>query len=450
MRFKKEFEIEIVDTDYPGMGVGYYNDTKVHVKSTYPGQVIYGRLLGYKKGIGNIQLLERLKSADYELKSPCPHFGKCGGCTSLTIPYDKQLEFKEKDVLKLFKPIMDKVNYKGFYGSETILNYRNKMEYTFMDEFKDGPMTLGMHVKNRKNATLTTDHCQLVSEDFNRILKATLDYFVEKKIDYYRPTKHTGVLRNLIIREGKRTGELMVILVTTSDPIVNAEEWLERLKDIKLDANLKSVFHVLSDSLQDAVVPEIVNLIYGEDHITEKICDLEFKITPFSFFQTNTEGAENLYNKVVEVAGDVSDKHVFDLYCGTGTIGNILAKNARQITGVEIIDEAAQIANENSRLNNIYNTNFISGDVKDVIENLDEKADLIIVDPPRSGMHPKALEYALKFDPDEMIYVSCNPKTFLKDVQVFIDRQSRPGDLYIFDNYPNTNHLEIIYKHYFR
>lgn len=449
MRLKKEFDIEIVDTDYAGMGVGYYNGNKVHVKSAYPGQVIYGRLLSYKKGIGKIQYLNKTKKADYEIEAPCPHFEKCGGCTSLEIPYEKQVEFKEKEVLKLLEPILDKVEYKGFYPSEDNLHYRNKMEYTFLDEVKDGEMTLGMHLKYRRNGVITTDHCKIVSEDFNKILKSTVDYFIKENIDYYRVTKHYGTLRNLIVREGKNTKELMVILVSATDERVKPYEWLEELKKLDLDSELKSVFYVTNDSLSEAVIPEKVELIYGEDHINETLCGLNFKITPFSFFQTNTAGAEKLYNKVLEVAGDIENKHVFDLYCGTGTIGNILAKKAKEVTGVEIVKEAADIANENSRVNGITNAKFIAGDVKEVLESLIERPDLLVVDPPRGGMHPKALENVLKFNSKELIYVSCNPKSFLRDVQIFIDNQSKKGELYIFDNYPNTNHLEIIYKHYF-
>lgn len=443
-KLKKEFEIRVEDTEYPAMGIGYYESKKMLIKNTFPEQVYWGRYMKNHNGAGVILPLEKLQRAPYEVEPECVHYGKCGGCMSQDIPYDRQTGFKEKEVLQLFADAdLQFDEYHGIIGSPNQYRYRNKMEYTFGDEVKGGEMTLGMHLKGRKNAVVTTDGCKLVSEDFNRIVKACLEYFKAKNVPYYRTMSHKGILRNLIIREGKNTGELLVILVTADFPEFQKSEWVELLLNLKTDARIQSIFHCTNNSLQDAVIPEQVELLHGAEFITEKLLNLTFKITPFSFFQTNTEACEALYQTVKTLAGDLSGKEVFDLYCGTGTIGNIIAGGAKHVTGIELIEEAAEIARENSVVNGITNTEFIAGDVKEVITGIEKQPDLIIIDPPRAGLHPKALEYTLQFKPKEMIYVSCNPKTLAADLKK-IGAEMHLVSLTILDNYPNTNHTECL------
>lgn len=443
-RNRPEYEIEIKETTYPGIGVGYLDGKPMHAKNTFPGQVVLGRHLKNKQGIGQLMVLEKLKKAPWEVVPRCVHYEKCGGCMSQEVPYDMQVAYKEKEVLALFQEAgLVFEEYHGITGSLEQFHYRNKMEYTFGDEVKDAPLGLGLHLLSRKNSIVTVDQCQLVSEDFNRLLTRTLAHFSGTGIPYYRPMSHKGTLRNLIIREGKRTGELMAILVTASDETLDVKAWAEDLLRTELDATLSSIFHITNDSLQDAVVVDQLELVYGKESIIEELCGLHFQITPMSFFQTNTEAAEHLYEKVLEFAGDLHEKEVFDLYCGTGTIGNILARHAKHVMGIEIIEEAALIAQENAKLNDNQNTTFIPGDVKDVLANLTKAPDLIVLDPPRSGIHPKALEYALAFGAQEIIYVSCNPKTLAQDLIKMQDSMSFKK-LILLDNYPNTNHVEAI------
>lgn len=441
---KPDFEIEITETSYPGIGIAFREGQELHAKGTFPGQVHRVRQLKNKRGIGQLQVLAQLEKAPWEVEPKCVHYGKCGGCMSQEVPYQMQLEFKEKEVLELFRQSgLTFQKYHGILGSPNQWSYRNKMEYTFGDEFKDGPMCLGMHVRNRRNSILTTDRCQIVPEDFNRLLKKTLDYFKDSGLDYYWPLGHKGILRNLILREGRRTGELMAILVTTSDERVDARAWAEDLLTCETKGTVTSIFHMINDSFQDAVVAEKLVLIHGQNHIAEELSGLTFRITPTSFFQTSTDAAEQLFRKVVDFAGDVAEKKVFDLYCGTGTIGNILAKRARSVTGVDIVQEAAEIAQDNARINGNTNAVFIAGDVRDVLKDLDTTPDLIIMDPPRAGLHPKALEYAMAFKVQEIIYVSCNPKTLAHDLLVLQETMSL-DEMILLDNYPNTNHVEAI------
>lgn len=443
-RPRPEFDIKIEDTTYPGVGVGFKDGQEMHAKHTFPGQIIRGRHLKNKHGIGQLMVLGKTEKALWEVEPLCVHYGTCGGCMSQEVPYAMQIALKEKEVLQMMAHAgLSYGTYHGIKGSPRQYHYRNKMEFTFGDEYRDGPLCLGLHYKTRKNSVVTTDQCELVSEDFNRLLSATLDHFARTGIPYYRALSHRGTLRNFIVREGQRTGELMAILVTTSDPSLDVQAWLDDLLKAELSGRLTSVYHMTNDSLQDAVIADRLDLLYGQPFIREIVCGQTFQISPMSFFQTNTEAAEALYEEVLRFAGDIKDKEVFDLYCGTGTIGNILATHANHVTGVEIIEEAVEMARENARINGNENATFIAGDVKDVIAGLDKAPDLIVLDPPRGGIHPKALKYAMEFGAKEIIYVSCNPKTMVLDIEKMAECY-KVEELLLMDNYPNTSHVEAI------
>jgi 23S rRNA (uracil-5-)-methyltransferase RumA len=241
------------------------------------------------------------------------------------------------------------------------------------------------------------------------------------------------------------TGELMVNLVTTTQLDFDLAEYRDGLLSLDLEEKLVSILHTGNDSFADAVIPEKVNLLHGQDYLTEKLGELTFKISPFSFFQTNTQGAEVLYREVKALIGD-KKKEIFDLYCGTGTIGQIVADCAEKVTGVEIIEEAVVAANENAAINGLSHVQFLAGDVKDVIQTLEGAPDLIILDPPRSGVHPKALEYVKDFQAKEIIYVSCNPKTLVIDLNYLIAQGYQVEKTKIVDLFPNTPHIEVIVK----
>lgn len=337
-------------------------------------------------------------------------------------------------------------NYEGVTGSKDQWEYRNKMEFTFGDMEKGGELTLGMHIKNKSFGIINVHECKIVDEDFRTIINLTVNYFRKQDLPYYRVMKREGYLRHLVIRKAKNTGELMVNLVTTTQIDFNLDEYVEILKNAKYEGKLVSIIHTENNSFSDAVVPEKVNVLYGIDHIQEELLGLKFNISPFSFFQTNTKGAESLYSIVREYMGDADNKVVFDLYCGTGTIGQIVAPNAKKVVGIELIEEAVEAAKENAKLNGLDNCEFIAGDVAVTIKNVKDKPDIIILDPPRSGVHPKALEYVIKFNAKEIIYVSCNPKTLVTDLKVLIDAGYEVIKTRVKDMFPNTPHGEVIIK----
>ncbi|MEG0297119.1 MAG: 23S rRNA (uracil(1939)-C(5))-methyltransferase RlmD [Clostridium sp.] len=447
MRKGSEVTVKIERTQFPSVGVGTLGSREIYVKGTFPGQVVTGKVKKKRQEFAELKLTNVDEKCDYEFEAPCKLFGACGGCTSQNLTYEKQLELLGKEVLDLFEAAnVPTGDYLGVVGSPNQWEYRNKMEFTFGDLEKGGDLCLGMHMKGKSFGIVTVDECLIVDEDFRKIIKATVEYFGKQDLTFYRIMKRVGYLRHLVVRKATNTGELMVNLVTTTQVDFDLTEWTEIIKGLDFRGELVSVLHTENDSLSDAVICDKLNVLYGRDYIVEDLLDLKFKISPFSFFQTNSKGAESLYSIVRDFLGDAGDKTVFDLYCGTGTIGQITAANAKQVIGVELIEEAVEAAKENAKLNGLNNCEFIAGDVAEIIKNIKVKPDTIILDPPRSGVHPKAMEYVIKFDPKEIIYVSCNPKTLVDNLQTLIDSGYKIEKTTVKDMFPNTPHGECVVK----
>lgn len=447
MRKGSTVQVKIEKTEFPSVGIGQLEEKKIYVKGAYPGQLVSGRVKKKKENYAELKLMSVDEKAEYEIEHKCEHFGVCGGCTSQNLTYDKQLNLLSDEVKQLFENAnVNTGEYLGVVGSKEQWEYRNKMEFTFGDFEKGGELTLGMHMKGKSFGIITVDKCLIIDEDFRTVIRETVNYFKDKNLPYYRVMKREGYLRHLVIRKAINTGELMVNLVTTTQMDFDLAEYVEILKSQNYKGNLISILHTENNSFSDAVIPEKVNLLYGKDYIIEELLGLKFKISPFSFFQTNTKGAESLYSIVRDFMGDSVDKVVFDLYCGTGTIGQITAGKAKNVFGLELIEEAVEAAKENAKLNNLENCEFIAGDVAETIKKLKDKPDIIILDPPRSGVHPKALEYVIKFNAKEIIYVSCNPKTLVENLMDLEKAGYVVEKTVVKDMFPNTPHAEVVVK----
>ena len=447
MRKGSEILVKIEKTEFPSIGIGREGERTIYVKNSFPGQTVKGRVKKKKADYAELKPLEVVERAEYEIDAKCPHFGICGGCSSQTLTYEKQLELLGEEVKNLFVDAnISTGEYEGVTGSLNQWEYRNKMEFTFGDMEKGGELTLGMHIKNKSFGIINVDQCKIVDEDFRKIISLTVEYFRKQDLPYYRVMKREGYLRHLVIRKAKNTGELMVNLVTTTQIDFDLTEYVELLKSASFDGKLVSILHTENDSFSDAVIADKLNVLYGIDHIQEELLGLKFKISPFSFFQTNTKGAEGLYSIVREYMGDSENKVVFDLYCGTGTIGQIVAPKAKKVVGIELIEEAVEAAKENAKLNGLNNCKFLAGDVAEIIKTVKDKPDIIILDPPRSGVHPKALDYVIKFKAKEIIYVSCNPKTLVNDLKVLTDSGYEIVKTRVKDMFPNTPHAETVVR----
>lgn len=375
----------------------------------------------------------------------CPISENCGGCIYQRVPYEEQLAEKNRGVQALLEKYdVDPSVYQGMVPAMERYRYRNKMEYTFGDLEKDGPLTLGMHKKKHFMSIVTSDCCQLVPEDFNRILRGTLEFCRDRGYRFYHKMSHEGLLRNLVVRRGVKTGELLVDIVTSSQVEFDEDGFLEMILGLQLDEKIVGVLHTTNDRVADAVIDEGTKILFGRDYYNEEILGLKFKVSIFSFFQTNIPAIERLYSDALDLLPDIDSKNVFDLYCGTGTITQLMASRARRVTGIEIVQDSVDSALANAKINGIDNCDFICGDVLKVIGQVDEKPDMIVVDPPRAGMHDKVVDILSGYGIPHLMYISCNPKTLCINLQRFKSNGYEPVYIKSYDNFPGTKHIESI------
>lgn len=445
MKKRELIDLLVQGMEFGGDSFGYHEDQKITFKGGIIGQRVRIMIKKIRKNKIEGKILSILEPAPIETETVCEHFGICGGCTMLPLPYEKQLEIKSQQLSELFAEYgHDEIKNLIVLPSPKKLGYKNKMEFTFGNETKDAPLSLGMHIKNKTNSITTVDTCLIIDSDYQKILKATVDYFSKLNLPFYKILSHEGFLRHLVIRKGHHTDELLINLVTTSQIDPDLTDYVELLRTLDTESTIVGVLQTINDSFSDAVLCDELRVLYGRDHFYEKLLGLTFKISPFSFFQTNSACAETLYQEVLNVLTDSKDKTLFDLYSGTGTIGILASTRVKNVIGIEIIEEAVEMANENCILNQITNAKYIAGDVKDTVLHLKDKPDIILLDPPRSGMHPKAIEDVLSFDSPEIIYVSCNPKALCVELSKFKSHGYLVKSCIGIDQFPNTPHCEMI------
>lgn len=534
MKKGQVYEGIVERVDFPNKGIVKVGEETCIVKNSLPGQKVMLKVNKVRKGKAEARLLEVLEKSPLETGTLCSHFGVCGGCTYLSLLYREQLHIKEEQVKKILDEKLKKQDipylWEGIKGSPKIYEYRNKMEFSFGDEEKDGLLSLGMHKRGSFYDVVTVSDCQIIDQDYRIILENVLQYFQQKKVSYYHRLKHIGFLRHLLVRKASKTGEILVALVTTSQfPWENklednfiekqdlgqeaeqklkkceeekieegeikeektkekeieeeeikegkieeekikkektekekieeekAEEitnlvkefalMLQKLeKEGKLKGKIAGILHITNDSLADVVKSDKTDILYGKDFFYEELLGLHFKISTFSFFQTNTFSAEVLYQTACEYAQEVgiSKKTIFDLYSGTGTIAQIMAAVADKVIGVEIVKEAVEAARKNAKMNGLNNCQFIAGDVLAVMNEITEKPDIIILDPPRDGVHPKALSRIISYGAENIIYISCKPTSLARDLEVFLESGYIVKKAVAIDQFPWTANVETV------
>lgn len=450
------YEGIIEKVDFPNKGRVVIDGKTVIVKNGIPGQKV--RFLINKKRGDRLEgrLLEVLEKSPMEKRGPvCSIFPDCGGCMYQTMEYEEQLKMKAEQVKNMLdKAIADAGQvdddgnpdyvFEGIKGSPMEFAYRNKMEFSFGDEYKDGPLALGLHKKGSTYDVLNAFDCKLVHEDMTKILGCVGEYFRSRGVSFYKKMQHVGYLRHLLLRRANTTGEILVNLVTTSQEAHDLDMLKEELLALPLEGEIVGFLHIINDSLSDMVQSDETRILYGKDYFYEEILGLKFKVTPFSFFQPNSYGAEVLYNTAREYIGDTKEMTVFDLYSGTGTISQILSPVAKKVIGVEIVEEAVQAAKENAGLNGITNCRFIAGDVLKVIDEIEERPDFIVLDPPRDGIHPKALPKIVGYGVDKMVYISCKPSSLARDLDLFLREGYRVERVCCVDQFCQTVHVETV------
>lgn len=511
--------------DFPNKGIVVIDGMKVMVKNALPGQTVSFRIAKKRNGQAEGRLLEVVEKApcekeylrrmkddrekyafaactgqngrgkyadvDYteqndrekygdadctEQNGICKYAGVCGGCLYQGFPYEEQLKIKEEQVMKLLGTYLSDLRFENEEATEGVLydgilpsprqyGYRNKMEFTFGDEMKDGPLSLGLHKRGSFYDILTVSDCLIMDEDYRKILMFTRDYFAERNIPYFHRMNHTGYLRHLLVRKAAKTGEILVALVTSTQMQADLEPWAEGILRMfgqggehenrqKADTQrmgedsggtIKGILHIENDAQADAVKCDRQNILYGMDSITEQLLGLQFSISAFSFFQTNTLGAEVLYGLVRKyVQGKEAGSVVYDLYSGTGTIAQMLAPAAKKVIGVEIVEDAVEAARRNAKLNGLDNCEFLAGDVLKVLDEIDDKPDYIILDPPRDGVHPKALKKIIAYGVENMVYISCKPTSLARDLEMLTAAGYQVKRLGMVDMFPGTGNVETV------
>lgn len=449
MKKGQVYEGMIQKVEFPNKGIVQVDgeEKPVIVKNGIPGQKIRFCVNKLRKGKAEGRLLEVMEKSALETREPvCSIFPACGGCMYQTMDYQAQVKMKAEQIQSIMDAAVDGYSYtfEGVKESPKEFAYRNKMEFSFGDEYKDGPLSLGLHKKGSTYDVLTASDCKLVHEDMTQILSCVLDYFKERGVSYYKKMQHIGYLRHLLLRRGDTTGEILVNLVTTTQEEHDLAPLVEKLLALPVEGKIVGILHILNDSLSDVVQSDETKLLYGQDYFYEKIMGLEFKITPFSFFQPNSRGAEVLYSTVREYIGDIHDMTVYDLFSGTGTIAQVLAPVAKQVIGVEIIEEAVEAAKENAERNGLHNCRFIAGDVFKVLDEIEEKPDVIVLDPPRDGIHPKALPKILDYGVENIVYISCKATSLARDLEMIQARGYRVVKCTAVDQFCQTVHVETV------
>ena len=474
--------------DFPNKGIVKVGEETCVVKNSLPGQKIELGVNKIRKGKAEGRLIQVLEKSPLETGAPCSHFGVCGGCTYLSLPYEEQLAIKSGQVKKLLDQVLNRQEkpyvWEGIKGSPKAYEYRNKMEFSFGDEMKDGPLSLGMHKRGSFYDVVFVDDCKIVDQDYRNILKLVLEFFREKNVSFYHRLRHEGFLRHLLVRKASKTGEILIALVTSTQSPYKKEAVAECREDIaaenagkpsdaaeeicilveefknmllaaeengKFEGKIAGILHISNDSIADVVKSDRTDILYGNDYFYEELLGLKFKISTFSFFQTNSYSAEVLYSTAREYVGDISGQGaqgkapvVFDLYSGTGTIAQLMAPVAGKVIGVEIVEEAVEAAWKNAQLNGLDNCEFIAGDVLKVLDDIEEKPDMIILDPPRDGIHPKALPKIIDYGVDRIVYISCKPTSLTRDLEVFLERGYQVEKAVAVDQFPWTANCETI------
>ena len=450
--------VEIRKIAAEGKSIAYVDDKVLFVPGTVPGDIVDVQVTRKRKSFMEGYVTRVRQFSPIRATPFCGHFGVCGGCKWQNLPYDLQLQFKQQEVVDNLTRIgkLELPPVSPIIGSPRVTEYRNKLEYTFSarryltrDEIAaSGDLAaapaVGFHVPGLFDKVVPVDRCHLQPSPSNEVRNFIRDYALDRGLSFYDIRPHAGFLRTLIVRTSS-TGEVMVILTVGENRPDDLCALLQAVAD--RFPEITSLLYVVNEKLNDTITDQEVRLFRGRDHIFEQMEDLRFKIGPKSFYQTNSEQAYNLYSRVRELAALTGSETVYDLYTGTGTIANFLARRAARVIGIEYVPEAIDDARVNSAINAIANTSFHAGDMKDILTPefiaANGRPNVIVTDPPRAGMHPDVVATILRAAPSRVVYVSCNSATQARDLALMRDAY-RVAAVQPVDMFPHTHHVENI------
>ncbi|MFS2187297.1 23S rRNA (uracil(1939)-C(5))-methyltransferase RlmD [Mucilaginibacter sp. Mucisp84] len=454
----KFFEnVQIIDIAEEGKGVGKADDFVLFVDKAVPGDIADVQVYRSKKNFGEGKITELKQASEYRTQAFCEHFGTCGGCKWQHMTYEAQLKFKQKSVVDALSRLA-KINVEGIMPivpSPADRYYRNKLEFTFSNKRwlydgenkEDGTLNmnaLGFHIPGRFDKILDVNHCYLQAEPSNSLRNEIRDFTIQQGYTYYDLRNHSGMLRNLVVRTSS-TGEIMVIVVFAYAEQSEIDNLMSHI-DARFP-EITSLLYIVNQKKNDTIFDQDVVAFKGPEYIHEEMNGIKFRIGPKSFYQTNSIQALRLYEITRDFAGFKGDELVYDLYTGAGTIANFVAGHVREVVGVEYVPTAIEDAKVNSAINNITNTKFYAGDMKDVLvaDFVAEhgKPDVIITDPPRAGMHPDVVARLMEIEAPKIVYVSCNAATQARDLLVLKEKYDTVK-IQPVDMFPHTQHVENV------
>ena len=450
--------VEITGVAAEGKALVRINDLVTFVPNCVPGDIVDLQVTKKKHSFMEARVLRIVQPSHVRCEARCKHFGVCGGCKWQILPYEQQLQYKQQQIVDNLTRIgkIELPQISPIIGSKHIYEYRNKLEFTCSDrkwlmtapeKGAEREPGIGFHIPNAFDKVLDIEECHLMPEINNRIRNGIRTYACEHGLTFYNEHAHEGLLRTIIVRNNHK-GELMLIVVF-GEPISNFKsqisnflEWIHQTFP-----EIISLLYVENTKFNDTIGDLEVQVYSGQDHIMEEMEGLQFKVGPKSFYQTNTEQAYELYKVAREFAGLTGKELVYDLYTGTGTIANFVSRQAKQVIGIEYVPEAIEDAKVNSKINKIKNTLFFAGDMKDILNNAFVakygRPDVIITDPPRAGMHEDVIDVILNAEPKRIVYVSCNPATQARDLQL-LDAKYQVTKVQPVDMFPHTQHVENV------
>ncbi len=453
-------DLEIIDLSFHGKGVAKVDNYTIFVPDTIPGQRVKAKIKRAKKSYAEAYVKELLEKSPIEINADCKYFEHCGGCKHQNIPYEKQVDFFYKQITDLYTRMggFQSIDINPIIKANKIYHYRNKMEFSFsnyrwlmgeIDKDKATDFALGLRASGNYWKAIDLDYCLLAPEETTTILTLVRNFVKNKQLQPYNQKRHEGFMRHLMVRKGFNTNQVMVNIVTQENKPALFKPLAEQLTQEV--PNITSIIHTKATNKGGTTIPEEQTILYGRDYIEDKLGSLTYKISTNSFFQTNTLMAEKLYTEIVKAANVAATDNVWDLYCGTGSIGLFLADQAKTVTGIELNHSSVRDAIKNAENNQIRNVEFLHGNLDKLFEKEPELAkklpspDVLIVDPPRSGLHPKLVNQIIALAPKKMVYVSCNPATQVRDLKLFHEQGNYSiNSVQPVDMFPHTPHIEVV------
>ena len=440
----KEYEVDIIDNGYDGEGIAKIDDFTIFINGAIKGEKCRILIVKVNKSFAFGKLLEVIKKSEDRVDSDCSTYKRCGGCSLRHIKYNETLNLKRNMVQNLVnKTLNNSIEVKDVIGMDKPYNYRNKLQYPVGLDKKGNPI-MGVFAK-RTHEIIEIDNCLIQNVEAENVAKEVFKFIKENNIHVYNETTQEGAIRHIVVKIGVKTKEIMCIIVSNEDRFEKEEELV---KDITSKfSNVKTIIKNINNKNTNVILGNINTVLYGEGYIYDRLGDYTFKISPISFYQTNPIQTEKLYNKAIEFANLDKEDILCDLYCGIGTIGIFSSNKVKKVYGIEIVEEAIEMAKENSKINNIDNIEFIAGDVekafKELIEKQNIKPTAIIVDPPRRGLDETTIKEILKLSVKKLVYISCNPATMVRDLKQ-LESKYNVKEIQPVDMFPFTSHVECV------